>query len=169
MPTGNPNAGRRLSPGEYWHEDLAPGDWFETGAVNVTEAHIVAFAGLAGDLFDVHMDDEFARSQGFPGRIAHGLLGLALIDGLKTRCPVRLMAVAALNWNLDFRAPIQIGDRIHARFEVLNARLTKRGDRAVTIFRLEVFNQRGEVIQAGEHKLMIRCRASEGRAAAGEA
>ena len=30
------------------------------------------FAGLSGDFFDLHMDDRFARSQGFPGRVAHG-------------------------------------------------------------------------------------------------
>jgi 3-hydroxybutyryl-CoA dehydratase len=155
---GGADRRRRLAAGEYWFEDLTTGDWFETGAVNVTEAHVVTFAGLAGDLFDVHMDDEFARSQGFPGRIAHGLLGLALVDGLKTRCATRIMAVAALNWNLDFRAPIRIGDRIRARFEVLDARLTKRGDRGILRFRVEVSNQDRELVQSGEHKLMVRCR-----------
>jgi len=53
----------------------------------VTESHIVQFAGLSGDLFDLHMDDEFARSLGFSGRVAHGLLGLILMDGLKNRAP----------------------------------------------------------------------------------
>ena len=73
--------GRVLPTGDYWFEDLEPGDWFETGHIVVTEAHIVAFAGLSGDFFDIHMDDEFARAQGFPGRIAHGLLVLVLPMG----------------------------------------------------------------------------------------
>ena len=106
--------GRRLSPGEYWFEDLQPGDHYSTGGIVVTEAHLVLYAGLSGDLFDVHVDDVFGREQGFPGRIAHGLLGLALADGLKTRCSVRPMAVAALQWTWSFRAPIIIGDRIQA-------------------------------------------------------
>ena len=73
----------RLNPGEVYYDDIGVGDHFETGGVTVTDAHVVAFAGLAGDLFDVHMDDAFARESGFPGRIAHGLLVLSLVDGLK--------------------------------------------------------------------------------------
>lgn len=90
---------RQLSAGEYFYEDLAIGDWYETGALVVTDAHIVGFAGLSGDFFDIHMDDEFARAHGFPGRVAHGLLGLALTDGLKNRAAVRIMAIASLGWN----------------------------------------------------------------------
>src|SRR4051812_13519420 len=96
--------GRALAAGEYWFEDLAEGDHYETGRIVVTEAHIVSFAGLSGDFFDIHMDDEFARSQGFPGRIAHGLLGLALTDGLKNRAAVRVMAIASLGWAWKFCA-----------------------------------------------------------------
>jgi acyl dehydratase len=96
QPITTPDAGGRTLPaGEYWYEDLMPGDHYATAGVTVTEAHVVGFAGLVGDLFDVHMDEEFARAQGFPGRIAHGLLGLSMADGLKTRCPVRLMGLSA--------------------------------------------------------------------------
>ena len=38
-----------------------------TGAMTLTESHIVGFAGLSGDFFDLHMDDAFARNLGFPG------------------------------------------------------------------------------------------------------
>lgn len=38
-------------------------------------------AALTGDVFELHLDDAFAREQGFPGKVAHGLLGLALLDG----------------------------------------------------------------------------------------
>ena len=107
-----------MAPGNYWFEDLKAGDWFETGHLVVTEAHIVAFAGLSGDFFDVHMDDEFARAQGFAGRIAHGLLGLALTDGLKNRASVRIMAIASLGWNWSFTGPIVAGDRIGVKIAV---------------------------------------------------
>jgi 3-hydroxybutyryl-CoA dehydratase len=146
---------RQLPAGNYWFEDLHAGDWFETGHLVVTEAHIVAFAGLSGDFFDVHMDDEFARAQGFPSRIAHGLLGLSLIDGLKNRSSVRIMAIASLGWNWRFVAPILAGDRIGARITVAETRTSRKGQGIVTLH-LEVTQQEGRVVQQGETTLLVR-------------
>jgi 3-hydroxybutyryl-CoA dehydratase len=66
-------------------EDVEIGMRWQTSGVQVTEAHLFAFAGLSGDFYEIHIDDEYARAQGYPGRIAHGLLGLAMADGLKNR------------------------------------------------------------------------------------
>jgi acyl dehydratase len=151
------DAERQLQPGAYFFEDLKPGDWFETGHLVVTEAHIVAFAGLSGDFFDVHMDDEFAREQGFPGRIAHGLLGLALTDGLKNRASVRVMAIASLGWNWKFTGPIVAGDRIGVKIAVKETRLSSKGQGIVTLH-LEVTQQEGHVVQQGETTLLVRLR-----------
>lgn len=147
----------RLPSGDYWFEDLKAGDWYETGHLVVTEAHIVAFAGLSGDFFDIHMDDEFARAQGFPGRIAHGLLGLALTDGLKNRASVRIMAIASLGWNWKFTGPIFAGDRIGAKIAVNETRLSSKGKGLVKLH-LEVTQQEGRVVQQGETTLMVRRR-----------
>lgn len=147
---------RQLTAGEYGFEQLDVGDWYETAGVTVTEAHIVGFAGIAGDLFDVHMDDEFARNAGFPGRIAHGLLGLAIADGLKTRCAVRLLGLATLGWAWSFRAPLFPNDRIHARLSVVSKRQTRRPDRGIVTFGMNVINQHGKTIQDGETQLLMR-------------
>ncbi len=146
---------RTLPAGEYSFDDLRVGDAYETSGVTVTEAHVVGFAGLSGDLFDVHMDDEFARAQGFPGRIAHGLLGLSLADGLKTRSPVRLLGVATLNWNWSFRAPILIGDRIHVRISIKAKRETRKAERGIATLEMKILNQRGDVTQEGETQLLM--------------
>ncbi len=146
---------RQLPAGNYWFQDLHAGDWFETGHLVVTEAHIVAFAGLSGDFFDVHMDDEFARAHGFPSRIAHGLLVLSLTDGLKNRSSVRIMAIASLGWNWRFVAPILAGDRIGARISVTETRTSRHGQSIVTL-RLEVTQQEGRVVQQGETTLLVR-------------
>jgi acyl dehydratase len=158
-PAINPTPARRQLPaGEYWYEDVEIGDHFTTAGVTVTEAHVIGFAGLAGDLFDVHMDDEFARAQGFPGRIAHGLLGLSLADGLKTRCPVRFMGVASLGWNWKFRAPLLIGDRMHVLITVNERRLTKRGNRGIVTLGMKILKQDGTVVQEGSSELLVRSR-----------
>lgn len=147
---------RLLAPGEYWFEDLDVGDHYRTGHIVITDAHIVGFAGLSGDFFDLHMDDEFARSQGFQARVAHGLLGLAMADGLKNRSSVRIMAVASLGWNWNFKGPILAGDRIGVLVEVKAKRLTSKGDRGIATLGFTVTNQHGTVVQDGETALLTR-------------
>ncbi len=46
------------------------------------------YAGASGDFNPIHLDDEFARAVGLPGRILHGLWTMAQVaraqgDGLK--------------------------------------------------------------------------------------
>jgi len=120
----------------------------------------VQFAGLSGDLFDLHMDDEFARSLGFSGRVAHGLLGLILMDGLKNRAAQRFAAVASLSWQWNFRRPLYPGDRIHGRVSVTDRRLTKRGDRGILTLSLELRNGKDQILQDGTNLLMVRSRAA---------
>lgn len=153
--------GRTLPAGEYWYEDVEPGDTYETGKIVVTESHIVGFAGLSGDLFDVHMDDEFAREQGFPGRIAHGLLGLSMADGLKNRSAVRIMGVASLGWNWRFKGPILAGDRIGVRVTCAEKRVSSKG-RGILTLHFSATKQTGEEVQAGETFLVTRFRPKEG-------
>jgi len=149
--------GRELAAGEYWYEDVAPGDYFLTGKVVVTAAQITAFAELSGDFFAVHMDDAFARSQGFPSRIAHGLLVLSLIDGLKNRAAAKLMAVASLGWDWRFKAAVVAGDEIGARIEIGTKRLSSKGQGIVTLA-LRATKADGQVVQEGATTLILRHR-----------
>lgn len=145
----------KLDPALLRYEAIAPGLSFETGGITVTEGHITGFAGLTGDFYDIHMDDEYARALGYPGRVAHGLLGLALCDGLKNRAPVRFAAIVSLNWRWSFTGPILAGDRIQARITVLSKRLTKNPARGIVTLGFELRNQKGEVVQKGENDLMV--------------
>ena len=87
------------SDGRLRFEEIAVGMAWDTPGITVTEGHILAFAGLSGDFYDIHVDDDYARSLGYPGRIAHGLLGLALADGLKNRATTRVISgTAGLNY-----------------------------------------------------------------------
>jgi 3-hydroxybutyryl-CoA dehydratase len=147
--------GRDLPAGLYTFDDVEEGDHFRTGGIVVTESHVVGFAGLTGDLFDLHMDDVFARELGFERRVAHGILGLALTDGLKNRAPVRLASVASLEWSWAFKAPILIGDRVAAEIEILSKRPTRRPDRGILGLGFTVRNQAGLVVQEGRNQLMV--------------
>ena len=141
-----------------FYEEVPVGLSFDTDGIMITESHIVQFAGLSGDFFALHMDDDFARSLGFPGRVAHGLLGLILVDGLKNRASHRFQAVASLSWQWNFRKPMFPGDRISGRLRVADKRLTRRGDRGILTLAIEVRNANGEILQDGTNLLMVRTR-----------
>jgi acyl dehydratase len=142
-----------------FYEDAPVGLSLDTEGMVVTESHVVQFAGLSGDFFALHMDDDFARSLGFKGRVAHGLLGLILVDGLKNRAAQRFHAVASLSWQWNFRKPLYPGDRIHGHLTVVDKRLTSRGDRGILTLAIELRNGKGEVLQDGTNVLMVRTRA----------
>jgi 3-hydroxybutyryl-CoA dehydratase len=145
-----------MQDGLNWYEDIAIGDRFATGGITVSEAHIIAFAGLTGDFFDLHMDDVAARELGFPARVAHGILGLALTDGLKNRAEKRFRAIASLGWTWRFSGPIYAGDRIHAEIEVEALRPTRHSDRGIVTLGFRVLNQSATVVQEGSNELMVR-------------
>jgi acyl dehydratase len=70
---------------ERYCDDAKVGDEGTGSTFTVTEDHIMTYADLTGDHTPVHVDEEFAKRTPFGTRVAHGLFGLALADGLKTQ------------------------------------------------------------------------------------
>jgi 3-hydroxybutyryl-CoA dehydratase len=86
-------------------------------AKTVTEADIVAFAGISGDFNPVHINEDFAKNTMFKGRIAHGMLSAAFIStvfGTKLPGP----GCIYVSQMLKFKAPVRIGDTVTARVEI---------------------------------------------------
>lgn len=140
------------------YEEIVAGLSWETPGITVTEAHILAFAGLTGDFYDLHVDDDYARALGYPTKVAHGLLGLSLADGLKNRSSVRLAAIVSLGWRWSFTAPILPGDRISATICVAERRETKRPERGIVTLDFDLRNQHGETVQRGQNDMMVHRR-----------
>lgn len=142
-----------------YYEDYAVGDEFITPGRTVTEADVVMFAGLTGDYNRIHTDAEYMKDSIFGERIAHGLLGLALVNGLKYRTDVDsdgVIAFLGLTWK--FSGPIKLGDTIHAIVRIASKRETSKPDRGIMIQSIQVLNQRGEVVQEGEFTSMLKRR-----------
>ncbi|HEY3185522.1 MAG TPA: MaoC/PaaZ C-terminal domain-containing protein [Gaiellaceae bacterium] len=140
-------------------EDLEVGTETETDSRTVTEADVVAFAGLSGDYNPLHVDAEFARTTPFGERIAHGLLGLAIASGLVSRTGAiegTTLAFLATEWR--FTAPIKLGDTITVRSRVADKRESSKPDRGVVTFAVQVVNQRSEVVQEGTQTLLMKRR-----------
>jgi 3-hydroxybutyryl-CoA dehydratase len=148
--------GEDLPPGSYGYGDLAWGDSWLTGELEVTARLIDDFAALTGDRFDIHMSEEGAAALGFRARVAHGLLILSLVDGLKNQAGVQLRAVASLDWQWNFVKPVYAGDCIRARLTVRSVGLTKRPERGIVMLAFSVMNQEDLVVQTGTNQLMMQ-------------
>ena len=64
----------------HYYEDFSIGDEFTSPGRTVTETDVSVFAGLSGDYNPLHTDEEFAKETIFGTRIAHGLLGLSMVN-----------------------------------------------------------------------------------------
>lgn len=148
-------SGRILPPGIYSHTDLNPGDRIETAHATVAGAAIDRFAELSGDCFALHLSDDAARELGFPRRVAHGLLVLSLIDGLKNQSPAQLRAVASLGWDVRFRAPVLVEDSLQAVFTVASKKPARDGRRGIVVLSVQARNQDGIIVQEGSTTLMM--------------
>lgn len=146
-----------LPPGIHRYGVVGPGDRIRTGSATVTKEAIDAFAALTGDRFEIHMDETAARALGFDGRVAHGLLVLSLVDGLKNQSPAQFDAVASLGWDWRFVSPVLAGDTISATITVLDKRMTSRSDRGILTLDFSVRNQDGREVQRGTNQLMVIC------------
>jgi 3-hydroxybutyryl-CoA dehydratase len=83
----------------------------------VTEADIVLFTAVSGDLNPIHVNEEYARKTMFKGRIAHGILTAALISAvLGNQLPGP--GCVYLSQTLKFLAPVKAGDTVTARATV---------------------------------------------------
>ena len=116
----------------------------------------MAYADLTGDHTPVHTDEEYAKTTPFGTRVAHGLFGLSIADGLKTISEMRFVPGMSLGWEWSFVAPIKLGDTVRVRFSVGSKRESKsKAGWGIVILPSELINQRDEVVQQGEHRLMI--------------
>jgi acyl dehydratase len=62
----------------------------------------------------------------------------------------------SLGWTWDFVGPIKLGDTVHVKFRVGGMRPSKsKPGWGIVVLPSELINQRGEVVQKGEHRLMV--------------
>jgi acyl dehydratase len=144
-----------LPRGRYF-EEFQIGDTVVSAGRTITEADVVAFAGLSGDYTQIHTDSQYASQGMFGQRVAHGLLGLAVATGLAAQrgfIEGTVLAFRELNWK--FSLPIFFGDTIRVKATVAELRPMRRlGGGAVT-FEVQVLNQEDKVTQRGEWVVLI--------------
>ena len=138
-----------------YFEDYQLGAGRLTNGRTITETDFVVHAGHTGDFFPHHMDAEFMKASPFGQRIAHGTMVFAIGVGL-TATLINPVAFSYGYDRLRFVRPVFIGDTIRTRVTISakDPETKKPGQGRVTE-KCEVINQRGEVVLAADHLLMV--------------
>ena len=149
--------GKLARPRGLYFEEFQPGDSVESVGRTVTEADIVNFAGLSGDYNLIHTDAEYSKGQLFGQRVAHGLLVLSIASGLAVRLGFMddtVMAFRGLEWK--FTAPVFAGDTIRVRVTIEEVKPIARLGGGQVAIKMEVLNQRNEVVNRGVWQVLLK-------------
>ena len=137
-------------------DEIATNGTVTTGSRTVTNADIEQFAALSGDRNPLHTDDKWVRENTpYPGRIAHGLLGVAITSGLPSEYD-DWNVLAFLQCTRKFLAPILPGDTMHAEYVVSSKRVSSSNPEVgVVTLAVNVVNQSSEIVQTGEDVVLV--------------
>ncbi|MET1116858.1 MAG: acyl dehydratase [Comamonas sp.] len=136
----------RLGQGYVWQE-LEVGQCFRTFRRTVTETDLVNFIGVTGMLEAIFIEDGY-EGAAMAGRPVPGALTYCLIEGLILQTMIQGTGLAMLELQQKIFAPVVVGDTVHAVIEVTGIRPTSRSGRAVVTSRIDVWNQRSQVVMS---------------------
>jgi len=122
---------------------------FETYERTVTEADVVMFGGVSGDLNPAHFNEKYAKETMFKGRVVHGMLTASYFSTiLGTLLPGP--GTIYLGQDLKFTKPVRVQDTIKAVATVTEINLEKN------IVKLETIatNENGDVVVRGMATVM---------------
>jgi acyl dehydratase len=119
---------------------MTPGDRIEL-RVTPDPYVTVRYAGASGDFNPIHIDEEFARQVGLPGRILHGLWTMAQVARAATEAAGGPEALESLS--VQFRGMGRLGEELVVSGEVVE----QAGDRVTA--RLEAHQGEQRIIRNG--------------------
>lgn len=113
-------------------------------------AEVEAFASLSGDFSPLHMDEAFARTTRFGGRVAHGMILGSLVSTLVgMKLPGRNAILVSTG--LEFRKPVMLGDTVR-----VEARVSRKTEATKLIeLALTAANARGETVATGTARVLV--------------
>ena len=150
------------SPTTYF-EDLRVGQRFTSGSFTVTQDEIISFA-TQFDPQPFHTDPVAAEHSIFKGLVASGWHTAALTMRLFVTSdfnPANGFIGAGVEV-LDWPTPVRPGDTLHVEGEVISLRESKtRPTQGVVVVRSHTLNQRGEIVQVLQPKMIVRKRPTD--------
>ena len=141
----------RYRAADLTYDDITQDIEFETASRTITEGDVMMFAGLTGDFNELHTSASYAEHTAFGARIAHGMLTLAIANGLYMRLNLfEKNTVANLgieSWS--FKKAVKIGDTLHVTLRLSDKRLTRDPRRGIIRWNVDVLNQENELVANG--------------------
>ena len=142
--------------GLYFNE-FEEGQVFWTMSRTITEADVVAFAGISGDYNPLHTDEEFMKKSPFGGRIAHGMLCASVATGMANQLGIfEGTSIAVLQISVKFTGAVKFGDTIRLELTCKSMKESSKGDKGTCVFSGEVLNQRDEMVIDSEWVVLLK-------------
>ena len=148
---------------DRYFEDYLPGEVYSYGSVTLDEASIIEFARLY-DPQPFHIDPVAAQDSIYGGLIASGwhttsVMMRLLVDHVLS--PASSLGSPGCD-ELRWLRPVRPGDSLSVRIEIVDGRRSRSNpDRGLVSCRLEVLNQRDEVVMTMRTTLLLRVRNPE--------
>lgn len=138
----------------HYFEDFKVGQTFKSYSRTITEGDLSLFCALVGYHTPLFIDEHYARTTRFGGRVVPGSL-TASFSTASIEAFFRESIVAHLsNDEARFLAPVRPGDTITTHVEVLETQ-DKGAAQGLVRFRDTVKNQDGEVVYTVTKKTLI--------------
>jgi 3-hydroxybutyryl-CoA dehydratase len=148
-------------PEAKYFEDFTLGDVIETRGRTLEAADFHTFAGLVGNYYPLHIDEQFGRETRFGTRVGHGSLTLSLAIGLVGMTGYLGDAVVAQLEIQEVRAtaPVRPGDTLRVVGTVTECAKPAEGSRHGRLaIHYSTVNQDGDQVMSFEQKMLVRDR-----------
>ena len=136
-------------------EDLDLGGSWTTRGRTITETDIVNHASTSGDWGPLHVNQEFASAGHFGTRVAHGSLLISLAMGLGAMDVPHPATVGMVGTGWRFMRPVRAGDTIRAHYRLSRKRDVDEPRWGLAVWRIEITNQRQEIVAEGEVTVLV--------------
>jgi acyl dehydratase len=124
-----------------------------TFSKTVSESDVYLYAGITGDLDPNHVDEEYTSKTSLGHRVAHGTLILGYTSAASTQILKdfdRPMVSVGYD-RVRFLKPVYFGDTISVDYEIEGI----ERERERTIAKIEVKNQKGELVAVATHIMQL--------------
>lgn len=145
-----------------YYEEFEVGRRYPTYGRTITEGDLSLFCALVGYHVPLFIDEEYAKTTAYGGRIVPSAMIMAISTG-QTESLFRTTVIGLLAVERGrFLAPVRPGDTVTTEVEVVSKRETSKPDQGLVVFRDHLLNQHGETVYQIDKTTLIRRRPAGG-------